>query len=74
MKLMREAEQKTLLPKGESMGSPTLKAVETVADEKGVDLSDAQATAAALTVYNGNMALWGRSTVRCRIAVTRLTR
>jgi hypothetical protein len=59
MKLVWEGEQKALLPKGESMGSPTLKAVEAVAEEKGVDLSDAHAAAAALVVYNGSMALWG---------------
>jgi hypothetical protein len=59
MKMVWEAEQKALLPKGESIGSPTQKAVETMAEEKGVELSEAQTTAAALTVYNGNMALWG---------------
>lgn len=59
MKAVWEMEQKALLATGEELGSPTKMAVEAVAENRGMQLSDAQVSVGAAAVYTGNMALWG---------------
>lgn len=59
MKLAWEAEQKALLPEGERLGSPTKGAVEAIAGNHDVQLSEAQTKAGAAAFYGGTMAGWG---------------
>ncbi len=59
LKLVWEAEQRTLVAESEQVRSPTTEAVETVAQRQGIELSAAQTKTAAAAFYNGNMALWG---------------
>ena len=58
MKLVWDVEERTLLSPDQRT-SPTREAVEKVAEKRDIELSDAQKTAGALTVYGGNMAMWG---------------
>ena len=50
---------KVLLPEGETMEPPPKKLVETLAQNRGAQISDAQATAAGMGVHMGHSALWG---------------
>ena len=59
MALTSKAEAKVLLPEGAEHELPTTKLVETVAQERGAELSDAQAGAAGLGVSVGLGALSG---------------
>lgn len=54
-----KAETKALLPEGEDPKPPPQKFVETVAEEQGVELSEAQSKAAGTAVHLGHSALWG---------------
>lgn len=59
MKAVWDAEQRALLPATKQVRSPTTEAVEKVAEQRGVQLSEGQTRAAAAALYSGNMALWG---------------
>ncbi len=58
MKLVWDVEQKAL-PPGERMGSPTRQAIDAIAEQRDLQLSETQKKAGALTLYSGNMALFG---------------
>ena len=58
MKLVWDVEERALLSPDQRT-SPTREAVESMAEKRDIELSDAQKTAGALTVYGGNMAMWG---------------
>lgn len=59
MMMAMKMEQKALLPEHARTDPPPKKAVETVAEEHGIGLSDRQAMAAGMGVHMGYSAFWG---------------